>query len=40
MENRAYEIEEFLDLEREDILACIEFAFRMVQTKSVYLVGA
>ncbi len=33
-------LEEFLDLERDDILACIEFAFRMVQTKSVYLVGA
>lgn len=33
-------LEEFDDLEREDILACIQFAVRMMQTKSVYLIGA
>ena len=31
-------LEDYDDLEREDILACLEFASRMVQVKSVHKV--
>lgn len=31
-------LEDYPDLEREDILACLEFASRMVQVKSIHKV--
>ena len=31
-------LEDYPDLEREDILACLEFATRMVQVKSIHIV--